>query len=58
VHSFSDVRQIAIIHAAVPLISDTSSLEVEITIAKLNNYKLSCSEQIPAEMIQAGGGTL
>jgi hypothetical protein len=53
VHNFSDVRQKEIIHAVVPLISDTSAFEVEITIAKLNNYKLPCSEQIPAELIQA-----
>jgi hypothetical protein len=29
--------------------------EVEISIAKLKKYKLSGSDQIPAELIQAGG---
>jgi hypothetical protein len=49
----SEVRQIEI-HAAEPL-EPGSSLEVEIAIAKLKKNKSSCSDQIPAELIQAGG---
>jgi hypothetical protein len=51
----SDVRQIEI-HAAEPLAP--SNLEVEIAIAKLRKYKSPGSDQIPAELIQAGGETL
>jgi hypothetical protein len=35
-----------------------SRLEVEISIANLEKYKSAGSDQIPAEMIQAGGETL
>jgi hypothetical protein len=37
-HNVSDVRQIEV-HAAEPLVSGTSRLEVEIAIAKLKKYK-------------------
>jgi hypothetical protein len=53
----SDVRQIEI-HTAEPLVTGPSHLEVEISIAKLKNYKSSGSDQIPAELYQAGGETL
>jgi hypothetical protein len=39
-------------------VSDPSLFEVEIAIAKLKRYKSSGSDQIPAELIQAGGETL
>ena len=38
--------------------SDPSPFETEIAIAKLKRYKSPCSEQIPVELIQAGGETL
>jgi hypothetical protein len=36
------------------LVPGPSRLEVEIAIAKLKKYKLPGSDQIPAELIQAG----
>jgi hypothetical protein len=53
----SDVRQIEI-HTAEPLVPDPSPFEVEIVIAKFKKYKSPGSDQIPAELIQAGGETL
>jgi hypothetical protein len=57
VHNVSDVRQIEI-HTAERLVSGRSRLEVEIAIAKMEKYKSPCSEQIPSELIQAGGEML
>jgi hypothetical protein len=42
-------------HSAEPLVPDPSPFEVETAIAK---YKLPSSDQILAELIQAGGETL
>jgi hypothetical protein len=56
VRNVSDVRQIEVlVHTAVPLVPDPNRLEVEIAIAKLKKYKSPGSDQIPAELIQAGG---
>jgi hypothetical protein len=41
-----------------PLVIDPSPSEVEIAIAKLKRYKSPGSDQIPAELIQAGGEIL
>jgi hypothetical protein len=57
VHNVSDVRQIEI-HTTEPLVPGLSHLEVEVSIAKLKKYKSSGSDQIPAELYQAGGETL
>jgi hypothetical protein len=57
VHRISDVTQTEI-HTAEPLVPDPSPFEVAIAIAKLKNYKSPDSDQIPAELIQAGGETL
>jgi hypothetical protein len=57
VHTVSDVMQMRI-HAVEPLILDTSSFEVEIEITKLKKYKSPGIDQIPSELIQAGGETL
>jgi hypothetical protein len=57
VHNVSDVRQIEV-HTAEPLVPAPSRLEVKIAIAKLKKYKLPGSDQIPAELIQAGGEIL
>jgi hypothetical protein len=43
---------------AEPFVPGPSWLEVEIAIAKLKKYKSPGSDQIPAELIQAGGETL
>jgi hypothetical protein len=56
VHRVSDVRQIEI-HTAEPLVPDPSPFEVEIAIVKLKSYKLTGSDKILAELIQAGGET-
>jgi hypothetical protein len=56
VHNVSNVRRIEV-HMAEPLVSDPS-LEVEIAIAKLEKYKSPGSDQISAELIQAGGEIL
>jgi hypothetical protein len=57
VHRVSDVRQIEI-HTTKPLVPEPSPFDVEISIAKLKKYKLPGSNQILAELIQAGGETL
>jgi hypothetical protein len=51
VHNVSNVRQVEV-HTAEQLVPDSSHLEVEIAIAKLE-YELSGSVRILAEQIQA-----
>jgi hypothetical protein len=46
------------IHTAEPLVSEPSLVEVEIAIGKLKSYKSPGTDQIPAELIKAGGETL
>jgi hypothetical protein len=53
----SDVRQIET-HTTEPLVPDPSPFEVEIATATLKGYKSPGSDQIPAEMFQAGGEVL
>jgi hypothetical protein len=56
----SDVRQIEM-HTAEPLVPDPEveiAFEVEIVVAKLKKYKSPGSDQISAELIQAGGEIL
>jgi hypothetical protein len=53
----SDFRQTEI-RTDEPLVPDSSPLEVETAIAKLKRYKSPGSDQIPAELIQAGGEIL
>ncbi|PNF24543.1 hypothetical protein B7P43_G05401, partial [Cryptotermes secundus] len=57
VHRVSAVRQTEI-HTAEPLVPDPSPFETESAIAKLKQYKLPGSDQIPAELIQARGEIL
>jgi hypothetical protein len=57
VHKDSDVSQIEV-HTPEPLIHGLSHLEVEAAIAKFKKYKSPGSDEIPAEIIQAGGETL
>jgi hypothetical protein len=46
------------VYTAEPLVPGPSNLEVEIAIAKLKKYNSPASDQIPVELIQAGGKTL
>jgi hypothetical protein len=57
VHGINDVWQTEI-HTAEPLVPEPSSYEVEIAIERLKRYKSPGIDQIPAELIQAGGNTL
>jgi len=54
VHGFKDIGQ-AEIHTAEPLVPEPSASEVEMAIAKLKSHKSPGIDQIPAEMIKAGG---
>jgi hypothetical protein len=55
VHGVNDVRQTEI-HTADPLVPEPSSSKDEIAIENLKRYKSPGTDQIPAELIQAGGG--
>jgi hypothetical protein len=57
VYRAGGVRQTEM-HTAEPFVLDSSALEVELAIEKLENYKSTSVDQIPAELIQAGGETL
>jgi hypothetical protein len=46
------------IQRAQPLVPEPSASEAEVAIRKLKRYKLQGSDQIPAELIQAGVETL
>ena len=52
----NDVRQTEI-HTAETLVLEPSDFEFEMAIEKLERYKLSGTDQIPAELIKAGGIT-
>jgi hypothetical protein len=54
---FHDVRQMDI-HTAEPLVPEPSLVEVEIAIGKLKSYRSPGTDQIPADLIKAGGETL
>jgi hypothetical protein len=45
-------------HAAQPFVPQPSASEVEVATGKLKMYKSPGVDQILAELIQAGGGTL
>jgi sorting nexin-29 len=57
VHGFSDVRQTEI-HTAEPLLLEQSALDVELGIEKIKSHKSPDIDQIPAELIKAGGRTI
>jgi hypothetical protein len=45
-------------HIAEPLVPKPSCFEAEVTTEKLRRYKSPGTDQIPAELIQAGSNTL
>jgi hypothetical protein len=57
VHGVQDFRQ-KDVHTAEPLVPEPSLVEVEIAIGMLKSYKSPGTDQIPAELIKAGGETL
>jgi hypothetical protein len=57
VHRTGGVRQTEM-HTAEISVSHSSASEAEVAIGKLKSYKSPGVDQIPAEMIQAGGETL
>ena len=56
-HGVNDGRQ-AEIHTAEPLVPEPSALEVELAIEKLESHNSPDIDQIPAELIKAGGSTI
>jgi len=57
VHGVKDVGQ-AEIHTAEPLVPEPSASDVELVIYKLKSHKSPGIDQIPAELIKAGGRTI
>jgi hypothetical protein len=45
-------------HTAKPFVPEPSPSEAEVAIGKLKMYKSPSVDQIPAELLQAGGETL
>jgi hypothetical protein len=56
-HGAGGVRQTEM-HTAEPSVAEPSASVVEVAVGKLKSYKSSAVYQIPAELIQAGWGTL
>jgi hypothetical protein len=54
IHWANDVRQTEV-HTAEPLVPEPSAFEVEMAIEKLKRHKSTGIDQIPAELIKAGG---
>ena len=57
VHGVNDVRQTEI-HTAEPLVAEPSAFVVEVAIEKLKSHKSPGIDQIPAELLKAGGRTI
>ena len=57
VHGVNDVRHTEI-HTSEPIVPEPSAFEVELAIGKLKNHKSPGIDQIPAELIKAGGRTI
>jgi len=57
VHVVNDVRQ-AGIHIAEPRVPEPNVSEIELAIEKLKSHKSPGTDQIPAEVIKAGGKTI
>ena len=46
------------IHTVEPLVPEPSAFEVELAIGKPKNHKSPGTDQLPAELIKAGGRTI
>ena len=57
IHGVNDVRQTEI-HTVEPLVPEPSAFEVEMAVEKLRSHKSPGINQIPAELIKAGGRTI
>jgi len=57
VHGVNDIRQTEI-HTAEQLVPQMNAFEFESAIEKLKSHNSSCTDQIPAELIKAGGTTI
>jgi len=57
VHGVNDVGQREL-HTAEPLVAEPSAFEVELAIEKLNRHKSPGIDQLPAQLIKAGGRTV
>jgi len=57
VHGVNYVGQIEI-HTAETLVPEPSAFEVELAVEKLKSHKSPGIDQIPAELIKAGGRTI
>ena len=57
VHGVHDVRQTET-HTAEPLVFEPSAFEVDLAIEKLQSHKSPGIDQIPGELIKAGGRTI
>ena len=57
VHGVNDVRQMHI-HTAEPLAHEPIVFEVEVAIEELIHHKSLGIDQIPSELIKAGGRTI
>jgi hypothetical protein len=56
IHGVNDVRQTEV-HTAEPLVPEPSAFEIEMAIEKLKRHESPGIDQIPAELIKAGGRT-
>jgi hypothetical protein len=56
----NDVRQTDLhdLHIAEPLVPEPIAFEIEMAIEELKGHKSSGNDEIPAEMIKAGGRTI
>jgi hypothetical protein len=57
VQGLGSMRQTEI-HTAEPFVTEPGAAEFDVAIRKMKRYKAPGSDEIPAELIQAGGGTL
>ena len=54
VHGVNDIRHTEI-YTVEPLVPEPSAFEVELAVGKLKSHKSPGIDQIPAELIKAGG---
>ena len=57
INEFKDIKHTDI-HRAEPLVPEPSAFHVELATVKLKSHKSSGFDQIPAELIKAGGRTI